>query len=129
MVEGTVHTHVHRGEWGGKLLSRVMAWCLVHWTPSHWAQVRSLSFHSFFTRLINSLHTCTCTCTYTYTYTCYTFCSLKCSAGTHPFPWVARYTCTVAVHPWPVLTSPPIPWPEQPPLHAHTWQSSLPYLK
>ena len=21
-------------------MSRVIAWCLVHWTPSHWAQVR-----------------------------------------------------------------------------------------
>ena len=26
---------VHKGEWGDRLLSRVMAWCLVHWTLSH----------------------------------------------------------------------------------------------
>ena len=31
---------VHKGEWGDRLLSRVMAWCLVHWTLSHWARVR-----------------------------------------------------------------------------------------
>ena len=30
----------YKEEWGDKLLSRVMAWFLVHWTPSHWAQVR-----------------------------------------------------------------------------------------
>ena len=26
-------------DWGDKVLSQVMAWCLVHWTPTHWNQV------------------------------------------------------------------------------------------
>ena len=70
----------HNVEWGDKRLSQVMAWCLVHWTPSHWPRSSSpdgshwprssspdgsLPFNSFFLfTCVNSnhLHTWTLTC-------------------------------------------------------------------